>query len=338
MSNLSLIPQESEWRQLKEICQIGVSSGFLPTAIKTPQQAAIIALKGRELGIPPMQAFSSIAVIQGKPTMGAELMLSLIYKNCPGAVVNFVEVSDERCVLEAKRPTKESKFTTFKFSLDDAKKAGLLSKDSWQKYPRAMLKARAITEMARTIFPDAISGVSYTPEELGAEVAMTDDGIVEVVSVKPTAQSIPNLAPKPKDVSPEPQKEAVNLETGEVTEDVDLDEIEEALNSAERELDQMALIKMQKDEPREPKKEEVRAKRKYNGPNPHRGNTSPANAEDLNLMTSTAKLKKFTESQLSTAYKKLTGKASQSELTREDAWDVIGFLSTKTIHDLALMK
>lgn len=42
-----------------------------------------------------------------------------------------------------------------------------------------MLWARCITIIGRTVFPDCLSGISYTPEELGAEV--NEDG--EIISI-----------------------------------------------------------------------------------------------------------------------------------------------------------
>lgn len=171
MSNLPTInslPSVQEFQTMKDLGNMAVKSGFLPTSIKTPEQAIIIMLKGRELGIPPMQAFSSIAVVNGKPTMSAELMLSMIYKNVSGAIVDFAKTDNNECVIEAKRPN--GKKTKFTFSMEDAKRANLTGKGPWVTYPSAMLRARCISAMARAMFPDALSGVVYTPEELGAQV------------------------------------------------------------------------------------------------------------------------------------------------------------------------
>jgi hypothetical protein len=181
MSNqlVTSIPSPQEIETLTKLGNMAVRSGFLPQSIKTPEQAVIIMLKGKELNIPPMQAFSSIAVVNGKPTIGAELMLTLIYKNIPGAIVDYLETSNKVCTIEAKRPGgKPSKFS---FSIEDAKQANLLGKSVWTQYPAAMLRARCISIMARAMFPDALAGVVYTPEELGAEV--DDEG--EIVDVTP---------------------------------------------------------------------------------------------------------------------------------------------------------
>lgn len=53
-----------------------------------------------------------------------------------------------------------------KFSMAEARQAGLLEKDNWVKYPRQCLFARTYVIGAREIASDIIFG-SYTPEEMG---------------------------------------------------------------------------------------------------------------------------------------------------------------------------
>lgn len=192
---LTLFPTTQDFTMLKEIGAMAVRSGLLPSSVKTAEQAVVIALKGREIGIPPMQAFSSIVVVNGKPSMSAELMLAMIYKNVRGAVVNFLTTDAVECVIEAQRPG--GKPTRFVFTIEDAKRADLLKNSVWLKYPAAMLRARCISATARAMFPDALSGIVYVPEELGAEV--TEDG--EVIEVPPgnsypsKAQEVPESKP-----------------------------------------------------------------------------------------------------------------------------------------------
>lgn len=180
MSNivaLNSFPSPQEFTTMKEMGAMAVKSGLLPTSINTAEKAVIIMLKGREIGIGPMEAFAKISVINGKPSMDAELMLSQVYKKIPKAEINIVKTTNTECVIEAARPGKKP--TTFSFTMEDAKRADLLNKGPWKSYPAAMLRARTISAMARAIFPDALSGVSYTPEELGAEV----DGDGQVIDV-----------------------------------------------------------------------------------------------------------------------------------------------------------
>ena len=205
---VSLFPSESEWKIIREQASIVVKTGFLPRAIDTPEKAIAIALKGRELGIPMMQAFSHIHIIEGKPTISSELMLSQIYKHCAGAVINYLENDEKRCVIEARRPG--HKAATFSYTIEEARQAELLNKGNWKKYPAAMLRARTVAITARAMFPDAIMGCSYTPEELGAEV--NDEGLVLEV-MPPTTDKKPTgditvVPPKSPVASPAPQGKA----------------------------------------------------------------------------------------------------------------------------------
>lgn len=145
-----------------------VKSGFLPKVIDTPEKAMAIAIKGVEVGLPMMQSFAQINIIEGKPTISAEGMNFLIRKNCPKAKIDILERSALKCKIRAERPGHTP--VEFEFSIEDAKKAELMASKAWQKYPKNMMFARCISDAARTIFPDCIGGISHTPEELGADV------------------------------------------------------------------------------------------------------------------------------------------------------------------------
>lgn len=176
-------PDNSEFEVITRQCKAAVISQLLPDEYRkgnSNQQlakATVVALKGRELGVPMMQAFSQINIIKGKPAISAELMLALIYRQHPDADIDFVELDETKCVIEAARPGKKKR--KFSFTIEDAKKAGLTSNPTWTKYPRAMCRSRAVSEMARSLFPDVLMGCSYTAEELGANVGVDGEVIPE---------------------------------------------------------------------------------------------------------------------------------------------------------------
>lgn len=185
----------AEWEMMRQQSSILLKSGFLPDSIKTPEQALAIMMKGRELGILPMYALSNIAVIKGRPTCGAELMLALIYRGHGSDAVMFEQTDNTICTISYKRGTWPSR-KEFSFTIDDARAAGLCGKDTWKAYPGAMLRARCISAMARLAFPDTIAGM-YTPEELGATVIVTDSDEIQVVDHS-TGEIHESPAPKPE--------------------------------------------------------------------------------------------------------------------------------------------
>ena len=51
------------------------------------------------------------------------------------------------------------------WTLAQAKSIGIATKDNWKNYPRAMLRARCLSEGIRAVYPGCVVGV-YTPEEV----------------------------------------------------------------------------------------------------------------------------------------------------------------------------
>lgn len=162
-----------------------VKSGFMPKHFDTvPKVYAAITL-GQELGLAPWAALNNIFVIGGKPSINANLMLSLIQSS--GLLTEFdVDVNEARAIVKMSRRGVGSYTSTF--GMDDAKRAGLLSGNNsrmWNTYPKAMLKARAIADCARTLFADVLLGM-YTPDELGAQVSgVAVDGSLIIVPPLP---------------------------------------------------------------------------------------------------------------------------------------------------------
>lgn len=168
-------------------------SGLLPQTVKTGAAAAAIMLAGRELGIPPMQAFRTIYVVKGNVSLSAQLMAALIIK--AGHSYELLENSNTRCSIKFTR--RGGATYTHEFTIDDAKRAELVNGDNWRKYPKAMLWSRCMSSGARAFMPDVIMGM-YTPEELTGDdgVVLDADGeIIDVVAKETTPEPEP---PKPE--------------------------------------------------------------------------------------------------------------------------------------------
>jgi hypothetical protein len=178
-SNQTLVratPEKMTWAQREAIGRKLVESGYLSSGIKTPTQAVAIMLKGEELGIPRMYALSNIAIISGKPTCSAELMLALVKRDYGPGAIRVYESNAKECVVQYREPGWDG-IASYPWTLDDARAANLVNKDIWKQYPAAMLRARCISAVVRMAFPQSISGM-YTPEELGANVMVNADGEV----------------------------------------------------------------------------------------------------------------------------------------------------------------
>lgn len=161
-------------------------ASLLPKSYMNQPANVLLAMEmGDAMGIPPIQAINEIHVIEGKPSASANLIGAMVRRAGHKLRVQGDDKAATAQIIRADDPDFTFEVT---WDLDRAKQAGLMSgKNNWAKYPAAMLKARAITEVARAATPDALYGVIYTPEELGATV--NEEG----TPVEPA--SVPNTMP-----------------------------------------------------------------------------------------------------------------------------------------------
>lgn len=183
------MPSPAEWAQLESMAAVLSRSGLVPAALRRkPDDIMLVLLTGRDLRLAPTTALSKIHVIEGKPTCSAELMSALVNRRPGMSLWPGSDNDAEKATAFGSRDGREMQFT---FRLEDAKRAGLAGKGTWAKWPQFMLWARAVSGLCRMAFADVLAGVSYTPEEMGAEV--NEDG--EVIDVAGRTVEPPSLAP-----------------------------------------------------------------------------------------------------------------------------------------------
>ncbi len=174
---------------VRDMLQLGnslVGTGFLPNTIKTPEQAMAIMLKGQELRVPPMYSLSNIVIVQGKPSCSAELMLALIQRDFGQRAMRVKDSTDISCTVEYRLDGWDD-IQSYTFTIKQAEQAGLFKNAVWKSYPAAMLRARCISAVARMAFPGSIGGMCV-PGELGEAVTVTSDG--EIVSTATVSRTI----------------------------------------------------------------------------------------------------------------------------------------------------
>lgn len=137
-----------------------IQSGITPRGIKTPQQVIVALQYGAELGLKPMQAMSTVMVVNGKPALYGDGMLAVAQSS--GLLEDIVEtVTGDGGAMVAtcrvKRRGRSEVVSTF--SWVDAQRAGLTGSDTYKKYPARMLKHRARAFALRDAFPDVLCGV-----------------------------------------------------------------------------------------------------------------------------------------------------------------------------------
>lgn len=146
---------------------------------RKPANIVVAAMTGRTFGWDAITAMRNGHVIEGTWTIKPEAMLALVRR--AGHSVEG-ETTATGATITGKRCDSGDTLTVT-FDEGDAKRAGLLNKNTWKQYPKSMYWARAVSQLCRQLFADVTLGLSYTPEELGAEV--TEDGEVIDVTERP---------------------------------------------------------------------------------------------------------------------------------------------------------
>ena len=161
--NTALMPQTLD-EKLK-LAEVLAKSGLVPTSLNSKEKVYVALQMGHELGLSPMVSVNNVAVINGRPTLSADVMYALGRSNPEYGGLVWKQRDAVKAEVEVTRITGKvtEKFTGY-FTMEMAKAAGLAEKDIYKKYPDRMLRARAISRAFKEAFPDVFAGI-YSSEE-----------------------------------------------------------------------------------------------------------------------------------------------------------------------------
>lgn len=171
-----LAPAPAEWekqlepRSLNETIKLAkyVFESRLFSAYGTAQAVMTTLIAGRELGLQSMAALRAIHIIEGKPTLSADLIRALVIRSGLAKYFRCTERTAERATFETQRGDDPPIALTF--TIEEARNAfgkdlTAWAKSGWGKNPADMLVARAGAKLARLVYPDVVHGV-YATEEI----------------------------------------------------------------------------------------------------------------------------------------------------------------------------
>ena len=164
-------PTTIPYQEMEKMATVIANSGLF--GVKNPVQALALMLVAASEGLHPATAARDYHVIQGRPALKADAMLAKF--QAAGGKVEWHEYSATTCKATFSHP--QGGKVTIAWTVEMAKEAGLTGKDVWKQYPRAMLRARVISEGIRTVYPAVLCGM-YAPEEVRDMVDV--DGTAEV--------------------------------------------------------------------------------------------------------------------------------------------------------------
>ncbi len=206
-----------------------------------PQDILVCVQWGLELGLAPMQALQNIAVINGKPSVYGDAAMALVQASsvCED-VQEFFEgegTANPIAVCIAKRRGRTP--VTVRFSVEDAKRAGLWGKQGpWTQYPKRMMAMRARGFALRDAFADVLKGL-ITAEE--AQDYPTEQAPRDITPAKPAnpldAIAAPVVEPEVDAIEMAQANAAAQHAAAEDAEDIEVFEVVEIEEVVEPDYD-----------------------------------------------------------------------------------------------------
>lgn len=183
------------FRALQYAAGIMAKSGCFADIKGTDQDTAIakavvkIAI-GRDYGFSVAESMQHIELIQGRPSIAAHARAAKM--KAAGYSWKFVKFDATECNMVVFSPSGEELGDSV-FTMEDAKRMGLSSKDNWQKNPRNMLYCRAISNAQRWYAPEVLSASLASKEEIfdgdysgAAPVNVPERGVVTIDAFTPS--------------------------------------------------------------------------------------------------------------------------------------------------------
>lgn len=182
------------FKEMQEMAACVAQSGLF--GLKAPSQVLALMVVAQAEGRHPGIVARDYHIVGGKPTLKADAMLARFQES--GGKIEWHTQTHERAEATFSHPAGgEIKLS---WTIEDANRAGLIKKDTpWEKYPRAMLRSRLISEAIRTIYPGVICG-TYTTEEVESftvkerDITPPEPTVLKIEKQKATEETLAKLA------------------------------------------------------------------------------------------------------------------------------------------------
>lgn len=197
----------AELQNTQQLCKMLMSTPHY--AKMGPEGVFAIVETAKSLAIDPRQALGGgLYYVKGKVEMSARLMNSLIRAQ-KHSITRDKRSDDTICILHGKRADNGDTWTE-SFSMADAQRAGLANSMVWKNFARDMLFARALSRLARQLFPDVIGNV-YVEGEISLDPNIPSAREIHVEEEHSTSVISEEKTQVESNISAEEAKELDNL-------------------------------------------------------------------------------------------------------------------------------
>ena len=186
-----ILPQSIDdiWR----VARMAYVGGMAPESLtkgKDPDEAtsacAIAIMAGAELGLTPLMALRSYAVVNGRPSLWGDGIKAVVRQS---GRCEYIRAGGDltKGWCEAKR-SDTGEVMRREFTWEQAKKAGLSGKTGpWQQHPDMMMERRATARCLNDLFADVLGGIVTADEAQDSDPIVNEPRVVS----PPSPPSVP---------------------------------------------------------------------------------------------------------------------------------------------------
>jgi len=190
-----ILPRADELEVMTTLAKTFVEAGLFQ-GIKDISQALVKIQAGQEIGLRPFAAMNGIDVIPGRNgprCVPSAATLNAVIRASGKYVLAIKQMDHEACeIAVAEKVGPEGQIVrcgpNVRFTIEDARRAGLAGKETYKSYTADMLFSRCISRVGRRYCGDVCAGLWYTKEDLEDGIWEEDpasDTTVEVVTETP---------------------------------------------------------------------------------------------------------------------------------------------------------
>lgn len=179
MNNQLIEASIKDLQDTKELCRMLMDTPHYKKL--GPEGIFAIIEYSKAVGIDPRIGLNGgMNVVHGKIEISSRLMNSMI-RQAGHSIRLGEETNSTQCVLYAKRADNGDTWKT-SYTMEEAKAANLTKNPSWTTSRNDMLFARAISRLARQLFPDVIHGAYVLDEISDTAISYQDTAKPEPVT------------------------------------------------------------------------------------------------------------------------------------------------------------
>ena len=213
-SGFEMRPRSME--EAMKFCDLMAKSELVPKCYQDKPGNIMVAIQmGGELGLSPMRALRSIAVINGRAALWGDDLLAMVLASPMCEYVDESGSDDKQGICRTKR--KGCKEQVSIYTIADAQAAGLLGKaGTWQTNRPRMLKMRARGFGLRDNFADVLAGLITAEEAMDLPKVEAESGPTTILEMNNPLTLKDKLKAKVESVEAQPTVQGGGAGVGKV--------------------------------------------------------------------------------------------------------------------------